>query len=72
MLVGATTAPGCDSGARRRTDASSRANAIVAAGRKSADSELVGELPLGRLRHAVPPFPTRSEIWLSLLEQAGV
>ena len=33
---------------------------------------VVGELPLERLRHAVPPFPTRSEIWLSLLEQAGV
>ena len=30
------------------------------------------EVPLERLRHAVPPFPTRSEIWLSLLEQAGV
>jgi hypothetical protein len=28
--------------------------------------------PLERLRHAVPPFPTRSEIWLSLLEQASV
>jgi pyruvate/2-oxoglutarate dehydrogenase complex dihydrolipoamide dehydrogenase (E3) component len=33
---------------------------------------IVGEVPLERLRHAVPPFPTRSEIWLSLLEQAGV
>jgi pyruvate/2-oxoglutarate dehydrogenase complex dihydrolipoamide dehydrogenase (E3) component len=33
---------------------------------------VVGELPLERLRHAVPPFPTRSELWLSLLEQAGV
>lgn len=30
------------------------------------------EVPLERLRHAVPPFPTRSEIWLSLLVQAGV
>jgi pyruvate/2-oxoglutarate dehydrogenase complex dihydrolipoamide dehydrogenase (E3) component len=29
-------------------------------------------VPLERLRHAVPPFPTRSELWLSLLEQAGV
>ena len=26
------------------------------------------EVPLDRLRHAVPCFPTRSEIWLSLLE----
>jgi pyruvate/2-oxoglutarate dehydrogenase complex dihydrolipoamide dehydrogenase (E3) component len=33
---------------------------------------VVGELPLERLRHAVPPFPTRSELWLALLEQAGV
>jgi pyruvate/2-oxoglutarate dehydrogenase complex dihydrolipoamide dehydrogenase (E3) component len=33
---------------------------------------IVGELPLDRLRHAVPCFPTRSEIWLSLLEEAGV
>jgi pyruvate/2-oxoglutarate dehydrogenase complex dihydrolipoamide dehydrogenase (E3) component len=33
---------------------------------------VVGAVPLERLRHAVPPFPTRSEIWLSLLEQAGV
>jgi pyruvate/2-oxoglutarate dehydrogenase complex dihydrolipoamide dehydrogenase (E3) component len=33
---------------------------------------VVGEVPLERLRHAVPPFPTRSELWLSLLEQAGV
>jgi dihydrolipoamide dehydrogenase len=32
---------------------------------------VVGEVPLDRLRHAVPAFPTRSEIWLSLLEQAG-
>jgi dihydrolipoamide dehydrogenase len=33
---------------------------------------VVGEIPLDRLRHAVPCFPTRSEIWLTLLEQAGV
>jgi pyruvate/2-oxoglutarate dehydrogenase complex dihydrolipoamide dehydrogenase (E3) component len=33
---------------------------------------VTGEVPLDRLRHAVPSFPTRSEIWLSLLEQAGV
>ncbi len=28
---------------------------------------IVGEVPLERLRHATPCFPTRSEIWLSLL-----
>ena len=33
---------------------------------------IVGEVPLERLRHAVPCFPTRSEIWLKLLEKAGV
>jgi pyruvate/2-oxoglutarate dehydrogenase complex dihydrolipoamide dehydrogenase (E3) component len=29
---------------------------------------IAGEVPVDRLRHAVPCFPTRSEIWLSLLE----
>ena len=29
---------------------------------------VVGEIPLGRLTHCVPAFPTRSEIWLTLLE----
>lgn len=33
---------------------------------------IVGEVPLDRLRHATPCFPTRSEIWLTLLEKAGV
>jgi pyruvate/2-oxoglutarate dehydrogenase complex dihydrolipoamide dehydrogenase (E3) component len=33
---------------------------------------IVGEVPLERLRHAVPSFPTRSEIWLTLLQKAGV
>ena len=32
---------------------------------------IVGEVPLERLRHATPCFPTRSEIWLSLLGDAG-
>jgi dihydrolipoamide dehydrogenase len=27
---------------------------------------VVGEVPLDRLRHAVPAFPTRSEVWLRL------
>ena len=30
---------------------------------------LVGEIPLARLREAVPAFPTRSEVWLRLLER---
>lgn len=29
---------------------------------------IVGEVPLGRLWHAVPAFPTISEVWLRLLE----
>jgi pyruvate/2-oxoglutarate dehydrogenase complex dihydrolipoamide dehydrogenase (E3) component len=33
---------------------------------------IVGEVSLERLRHAVPSFPTRSEVWLQLLEQTGV
>lgn len=32
---------------------------------------IVAEVPLPRLRHAVAAFPTRSEIWLKLLEKAG-
>jgi len=31
---------------------------------------IVGEVPVTRLRHAVPSFPTRSEIWLNLLDQS--
>ena len=33
---------------------------------------VVGEVPLDRLFHAVPAFPTRSEVWLYLLEALGV
>jgi pyruvate/2-oxoglutarate dehydrogenase complex dihydrolipoamide dehydrogenase (E3) component len=33
---------------------------------------VVGEVPLDRLKHAVPSFPTRSEIWLYLLEEYGL
>jgi dihydrolipoamide dehydrogenase len=33
---------------------------------------VVGEVPLERLAHAVPAFPTRSELWLQLLEAAGL
>jgi pyruvate/2-oxoglutarate dehydrogenase complex dihydrolipoamide dehydrogenase (E3) component len=29
---------------------------------------VVGEVPVNRLRHAIPSFPTRSEVWLDLLE----
>ena len=33
---------------------------------------VVGEVPLERLFHAIPAFPTRSEVWLYLLEELGV
>jgi len=33
---------------------------------------IVGEIPLPRLRHAVAAYPTRSEIWLKLLEAYGL
>jgi dihydrolipoamide dehydrogenase len=34
----------------------------------SATIAIVGEVPLERLRHAVPSFPTLSEVWLKLVE----
>jgi pyruvate/2-oxoglutarate dehydrogenase complex dihydrolipoamide dehydrogenase (E3) component len=33
---------------------------------------VLGEVPLERLWHAVPSYPTRSEIWLKLLEEYGL
>jgi dihydrolipoamide dehydrogenase len=33
---------------------------------------IVGEVPLSRLRHAVAAYPSRSEIWLKLLEAYGL
>ncbi len=33
---------------------------------------VVGEVSLERLWHAVPSFPTRSEVWLKLLEEYGL
>ncbi|MGX1162413.1 dihydrolipoamide dehydrogenase [Arthrobacter sp. SLBN-100] len=33
---------------------------------------VVGEVPLDRLWHAVPSFPTISEVWLRLLEKYGL
>jgi pyruvate/2-oxoglutarate dehydrogenase complex dihydrolipoamide dehydrogenase (E3) component len=33
---------------------------------------VVGEVPLSRLRHAVAAYPTRSEVWLKLLEEYGL
>jgi dihydrolipoamide dehydrogenase len=33
---------------------------------------IVGDVPLDRLWHAVPSFPTRSEVWLHLMEAYGL
>ncbi len=33
---------------------------------------VVGEIPLARIRHAVAAYPTRSEVWLKLLEAYGL
>ncbi len=40
----------------------------VAESLHAATIAVVGEVPLERLWHAVPSFPTRSEVWLGLLE----
>jgi pyruvate/2-oxoglutarate dehydrogenase complex dihydrolipoamide dehydrogenase (E3) component len=39
---------------------------------QAATIAVVAEVPLDRLFHAVPAFPTRSEIWLYLLEALGI
>jgi pyruvate/2-oxoglutarate dehydrogenase complex dihydrolipoamide dehydrogenase (E3) component len=33
---------------------------------------IAGKVPLDVLWHAVPPFPTISEVWLRLLEEYGL
>jgi hypothetical protein len=43
-----------------------------AAGRLAqATIAVVGEVPLDRLAHAVPAFPTRSEVWSALMAELG-
>jgi dihydrolipoamide dehydrogenase len=39
---------------------------------QAATVAIVGEVPIPRLRHAVAPYPTRSEVWLKLLDAYGV
>jgi dihydrolipoamide dehydrogenase len=36
---------------------------------QAATVAIVAEVPLARLRHAIAPYPSRSEIWLKLLEK---
>ena len=38
----------------------------------SATVAVVGEVPIERLWHAVPSYPTVSEVWLRLLETYGL
>jgi dihydrolipoamide dehydrogenase len=33
---------------------------------------IVGQVPLSKLRHTIPAYPSRSEIWLKLVEAAGL
>jgi dihydrolipoamide dehydrogenase len=44
----------------------------VAESLHAATIAVVGEVPIERLWHAVPCFPTRSELWLNLLEEYGL
>jgi pyruvate/2-oxoglutarate dehydrogenase complex dihydrolipoamide dehydrogenase (E3) component len=39
---------------------------------QAATIAVVAQVPLDRLAHAVPAFPTRSEVWLYLMEQLGL
>lgn len=36
---------------------------------QAATVAIVGEVPMTRLRHAIAPFPSRSEVWLKLLDR---
>jgi dihydrolipoamide dehydrogenase len=39
---------------------------------QAATIAIVGEVPIRRLRHAIPAYPTRSEIWLYLFNELGI
>jgi pyruvate/2-oxoglutarate dehydrogenase complex dihydrolipoamide dehydrogenase (E3) component len=39
---------------------------------QAATFAIVGELTLDQLWHGIAPFPTRSEVWLKLLEAASL
>ena len=39
---------------------------------QAATVAVVGEVPLTKLAHAVPPFPARSELWLKFVEEYGL
>ncbi|MCM4076038.1 dihydrolipoyl dehydrogenase family protein [Paractinoplanes hotanensis] len=39
---------------------------------QAATVAIVGEVPVTRLRHAIPSFPTRSELWLYFFNEYGI
>jgi pyruvate/2-oxoglutarate dehydrogenase complex dihydrolipoamide dehydrogenase (E3) component len=39
---------------------------------QAATIAIVGEVPVTRLRHAIPSFPTRSELWLYFFNELGI
>ena len=51
--------------------ASAAVSRVAAALRVRAAVAIAGEIPRRRLWHAAPAFPTVSEVWLRLPEQAG-
>ena len=53
-------------GGRRRTTGGHRGDPAIAESLHAATIAIVGEVPLERLAHAIPAFPTRSEFWLRL------
>jgi dihydrolipoamide dehydrogenase len=69
---------GRETGGTSRIVVDERADTIVGAiftGFETADFlqaatvAIVGEVPIARLRHAVAPYPSRSEVWLKLLDK---
>ena len=59
-------------GDRRLVVGATITGAEVAEALHAATIAVVGEVPLDDLWHAVPAFPTRSELWLRLLEAYGL
>ena len=58
--------------ARRVVVGATITGAEIAEALHAATIAVVGEVPLDDLWHAVPAFPTRSELWLRLLEAYGL
>jgi dihydrolipoamide dehydrogenase len=57
---------------RRTVVGATFTGAEVAESLHAATIAVVAEVPLDRLWHAIPSFPTRSELWLNLLEAYGL